>query len=242
MNVLTALCLLAAVTGIWVSRSGRPLKKLPSAIHKLVATGLLVLAIWIFGDGSFGALPVIQQVAGIVGLAAMVSLFATGAVLSGKDRKRPLVALHIIGTVVVVITGFILTQPVKVSLPNQVPSLNYHISESSIYTKSVWDEKSGIHDEINLYDAGRNQLSKFDLIKYWKSFVSIDDAQTAAQAAAYVHEEIYGAPSGDYVVRYNENAKAWIVYDELPATAAGGCGVFAITEEAGEVIMGYHGK
>ncbi len=230
MAWIIALFLLSAATGIWLSRSGRPLKTGPSAVHKLLSVGLAVLAaIGLFGGAGFGSLPAVRQVMGIVGLAALVSLFATGAVLSGKDRKKPLVALHVIAAMVVLvcIVGWALS-PKQITLSDPTGQVRYRIEDSSSIT----------------YDSqvSRAELIKRDLIHYGKEFGRIDNAQDAAIAAAYVHEEIYGAPSGDYIVSFNDTASVWIVYDELPDGWLGGCGMFAITKDTGEIIMGYHGQ
>ena len=230
MEWIIALGLLSIATGIWLSRSGRPLKAGPSAVHNLVAVGLVVLAvIGLFGGSGFASLPVARQVAGIVGLVGMVSLFVTGAVLSGKDRKKLLVALHVIGTVVVLgcIVGWALP-PKQITLSDPTGQVRYRIADSSSITTD--------------YRASRAELIKRDLIHYGKEFGQIDRAQDAAIAAAHVHEDIYGEPSGDYIVGFNDTANVWIVYDELPDDWLGGCGVFAITKDTGEVIMGYHEK
>lgn len=236
-----ALCLLAVITGIWLGKSGRPLKVIPSAVHKLLAVGMLVLAaIELFGGMGIGALPIMRQIAGITGLAALVSLFATGAVLSGKERKKALVAVHIVATAVVLVSlaAWLLYTPTQVDLPEQYSSVEYR-------TGKLGDriENTTVRNDANeIYRIKRDELRERDAIHYKKAFGPIDNEKSAAMVAAYVHDTIYGEPSGDFVVGFNGIANAWIVYDELPDGWLGGSGVFAITKDTGEVIMGNHGK
>lgn len=102
MDTAAAILILLSVgLGIWLSLRGRPLNMPLSVLHKLSAVAALVFtALAVFGGAGFTTLALMKQVAGVVALVALVALFATGAVLSGKERKKVLMWVHGVGTAV----------------------------------------------------------------------------------------------------------------------------------------------
>lgn len=87
-------------TGYVLHKKGRPFNPLLSALHKLIALAVVVVTILIvraaFIQGSPSGLTVVFL---SVSLFLLVSLFATGAMLSGEREMPPIVLLlHDIAT------------------------------------------------------------------------------------------------------------------------------------------------
>lgn len=96
---------LTIATGVWLSKSGRPLKPLPAMLHKLIALGAVVFGVLALLQGaSRAALAGTILPLKIVTAALAVLLFATGTVLS-REKPQPAVmlALHRVGTLLTMI-------------------------------------------------------------------------------------------------------------------------------------------
>jgi hypothetical protein len=77
------LFLLTVVSGMWLTRSGRPLNTLIFTAHKLIAVAVVVLMIVVFIDTGKGAAMSPAIIVSLVFTALFfIGLFATGAVLS----------------------------------------------------------------------------------------------------------------------------------------------------------------
>ena len=91
--------------GFWVSRMGKPYHALLFNIHKLVALGGVILgSIRIFKLDQLAEFPLL--VIGLLGVAAVcvITMFATGAVMSIKEEETRLVlTIHQISPFLIII-------------------------------------------------------------------------------------------------------------------------------------------
>lgn len=248
------LYLLSIGLGFWLSHSGRPLNKLLSVVHKLVSLGAAVVTVLVLGDlaarmtinfgryidGYFSIGRKADALSASLFAASgvcIIALIATGAVLSGaKQPRKTALWIHNISAVLVVacLTGAVYLSgyyaPKPILLPNGMEKVEYVMAASA----ESPDDK--------FYSADMNYLKSRDSVCYTRYFGRIDDAKTAASVAVIVHQEVYGDPSGKFIVYYNQNAGCWIVYDNLPPDVYGGYGYFAIHKETGQIVMVVHYK
>jgi hypothetical protein len=91
-----ALLLITYAAGFWLTSLGRPYQGLPFNLHKLIALGAVVFAVLRFYDLlKGGPVPFVVIVLAILGIASVVALFATGALLSvGNLPHAPLLLGH----------------------------------------------------------------------------------------------------------------------------------------------------
>ena len=97
---IVAFYIITIVTGIIMHKKGRPFNPLLSAIHKFLALAVVVVTILIvravFIDGTPSTLAIVLFA---VSLVLLISLFATGAMLSGeKEMPKIVLVLHDIAT------------------------------------------------------------------------------------------------------------------------------------------------
>jgi len=99
--------LLTLASGLWLSRSGKPLKTGIFTVHKLIALAAVVVT----ALQTYNALtildvePIIIALIVVIGL-CVVALFATGALMSAeKPDYRSLLTIHRIAPLWAVITG-----------------------------------------------------------------------------------------------------------------------------------------
>ena len=85
-------------------------------------------------------------------------------------------------------------------------------------------------------------MIELDLCDYRKAFGKVESEKEAAQIAAEVIKEVYGNDESPYIVKFNENADAWIVHGSLPWLSMGGVASVAIDRESGDIIMMLHTK
>ena len=90
------------LTGLWVSRRGRPLSSILLNLHKLIGLGAgIFLAVTLVQIGRAATLGTGVVIASVVTGAGMVAGAATGGVLSAKaDPPSVLLRLHQAATVV----------------------------------------------------------------------------------------------------------------------------------------------
>ena len=91
-----ALFLLTLASGVWVSRIGRPINGLVLTLHKLIALTVVIWAGAVWYVKLRGADVTVLAIALVaVAGAAVVALFATGALLSQtKPARRVLLGMH----------------------------------------------------------------------------------------------------------------------------------------------------
>jgi hypothetical protein len=92
---------LVLASGVWLSRSGKPLNTAIFTLHKLMALGtVIVMAIQVSGAlKNLGVQTGLIAVA-VVAIAAAISLFVTGALMSLRQPPYPsLLTLHNVGSV-----------------------------------------------------------------------------------------------------------------------------------------------
>ena len=115
-----------------------------------------------------------------------------------------------------------------------------------VLTKSYWVSKEDSYvpysGAADLYNASREELIELDLCDYNKSFGEVKNAKQAAEIAAKVVKEVYENNEYPYIVKYNENADAWIVHGSLPLFRLGGVASVAIDKDTGEILMLIHTK
>jgi len=96
-------------TGILMHRSGRPFNPLISVLHKLIALAVVVATILLVRSGVMGgtlSVPAIVLIA--VTFLLLISLFVTGALLSGEgESSKPVLLLHNLATVLAPVGGVI---------------------------------------------------------------------------------------------------------------------------------------
>ena len=99
--------LLTLASGLWLSRSGKPLKTGIFTVHKLIALGaVIVTAIRIFNALKVvAAQPILIVLLIVIGLCA-VALFVTGALMSANKRAYPtLLTIHKVAPPLAIIAG-----------------------------------------------------------------------------------------------------------------------------------------
>lgn len=94
----------------------------------------------------------------------------------------------------------------------------------------------------DIYNASREELMELDLCDYSETFGEVKNAKEAYKIAAKVIEEVYGEDESPYIVKFNENANAWIVNGSLPPLSLGGVASIAIDRDTGEILMLLHTK
>lgn len=95
---------------------------------------------------------------------------------------------------------------------------------------------------IDIYHASREELIELDMCDYPGVFGYVKNEKEASQIAAKVIKEVYENDESPYIVKFNENADAWIVCGSLPLFRLGGVASVAIDKDSGEVIMLIHTK
>ncbi len=95
------------VTGIIMHKKGQPFNPLLSALHKLLALAVVVVTVLVirsaFIDGAPSTLTIILFA---ISLVLLISLFATGAMLSGeKEMPKIVLILHDIATYLTPVTA-----------------------------------------------------------------------------------------------------------------------------------------
>ena len=99
--------LLTVATGLWLTRSGKPLKPAIFTVHKLIALGAVIAAAIqtynVFKDVEIQAILIALIV--LIGLCA-AALFATGALMSmGKPAYGALLTIHKVALLLAIIAG-----------------------------------------------------------------------------------------------------------------------------------------
>ena len=115
-------------------------------------------------------------------------------------------------------------------------SKNTRVVEDS---EDVYTASTGGAD---LYHASREELIAENLADYSETFGKVETANDAAEIAGKVIKEVYGNDEAPYIVKFNENANAWIVRGSLPLFHVGGVAHVAIDKENGDIIMLFHTK
>lgn len=86
---------LAIALGVWLGHSGRPRSAVLAVFHKLASLAAVVSSAFLFSD-VFGGARYSPIALPLLGLGVVV-LFATGAVMSGRNEPgRALLRLHVI--------------------------------------------------------------------------------------------------------------------------------------------------
>ena len=98
------------------------------------------------------------------------------------------------------------------------------------------------HGAADIYNASREELIEMDRCNYLKTFGEVKNAKEAYKIASKVVEEVYGEDESPYIVKFNENANAWIVSGSLPPLSLGGVASIAIDRDTGEILMLLHTK
>lgn len=115
-----------------------------------------------------------------------------------------------------------------------------------IFTKGYWVSKKSNYipyaGAIDIYNATREELIELDLVNYPGVFGEVENEKKAFKIAAKVIKEVYQKDESPYIVKYNKNAKAWIVTGSLPLFRLGGVASIAIDKETGEILMLIHTK
>lgn len=115
-----------------------------------------------------------------------------------------------------------------------------------VFTKSYWvtsqDSFVPYSGAIDIYNASREELMKLDLCDYTEKFGEVKSAKQAAEIAAKVVKEVYENDEYPYIVKYNENADAWIVHGTILTFLNGGAASVAIDKDTGEILMLIHTK
>jgi hypothetical protein len=99
--------LLTLASGLWLSRSGKPLKTGIFTIHKLIALATVVVtALQIYNALKIVVVPsIVIALVIVIGLCA-VALFVTGALMSAnKPGSRSWLTIHNLAPVLAVIAG-----------------------------------------------------------------------------------------------------------------------------------------
>jgi len=95
---------------------------------------------------------------------------------------------------------------------------------------------------VDIYHASREELIELDLCNYSGAFGEVKNAKEASKIAAKVVQEVYENDESPYIVKFNENANAWIVIGSLPEFCLGGVASMAIDKDTGEILMLIHTK
>jgi hypothetical protein len=99
--------LLTLASGLWLSRSGKPLKTGSFTLHKLIAlAAVVVTALQTYNTLTIpDVAPIIIALIIVIGL-CVVALFATGALMSAeKPGYRSLLTIHRIAPLLAVVAG-----------------------------------------------------------------------------------------------------------------------------------------
>ncbi|MBE6562142.1 MAG: hypothetical protein E7660_00210 [Ruminococcaceae bacterium] len=136
-------------------------------------------------------------------------------------KKKFLLCIGIILSVLIVITVLLFTK-------------GYYVSRKNIYIP--------YDGAADVYNASKEELTELDNVSYPEIFGEVKNEKEAALIAAKIIEEIYGNDEAPYIVKYNNNAGAWIVKGSLPIFHIGGVATVAIDSETGEVLMMIHTK
>ena len=120
--------------------------------------------------------------------------------------------------------------------------LAFSSSCTNNYRLSKEDSYFPYSGSIDIYSASREELIELDLCDYPKAFGKVESEKEAAQIAAEVIKEVYENDESPYIVKFNENADAWIVHGSLPWLSMGGVASVAIDRESGDIIMMLHTK
>ena len=100
---------LSIFTGIAMHEIGRPFNPLLSVLHKLIALAVVTASILLVRSGVMGgtlSVPAIVLIA--VTFLLLISLFVTGALLSGEgESSKPVLLLHNLATVLAPSVGLI---------------------------------------------------------------------------------------------------------------------------------------
>lgn len=103
--------LLAVATGVWLSHTGRPLSAALLAVHKLLAVGTVILAlraVYPFHVNAVAA--ALGPAALVIAVLLVVSLFASGAVLSGaKPVRTAVLSLHEVAALLAAVLAVLAT-------------------------------------------------------------------------------------------------------------------------------------
>ena len=96
-------------TGAVIHKKGRPFPPLMSALHKLIALAVIVATILLVRSGFTAEAPsVLAIILFSVTALLLISLFVTGAILSGENELPPIVLLlHDIATYLTPVTAAI---------------------------------------------------------------------------------------------------------------------------------------
>ena len=115
-----------------------------------------------------------------------------------------------------------------------------------VFTKCYWVSKEDSYvpysGAADLYNASREELIELDFCDYEGKFGEVKNAKQAAKIAAKVVREVYEDDEYPYIVKYNENADAWIVHGTLLTFLNGGVASVAIDKNTGEILMLIHTK
>ena len=118
-----------------------------------------------------------------------------------------------------------------------------------VFSKDYWisrqDSYCPYSGAADIYHASREELTALDVVQYSGMFGQVKNAKEASRIAAKVVKEIYGNDEYPYMVKFNENANAWIVQGSLlpvPLPVAGGVASVAIDADTGEILMLLHTK
>lgn len=132
-------------------------------------------------------------------------------------------------------------------IKKQIKSLTVNLPDGTKEVEYIFDGRISYgpyREGIDLYNASSSELEKEDTVKYPKEFGQVNDEAAAISA---VSQLIYDAKLGcfkhemPFYVKYNENARAWIIHGNLPSGYAGGVISVAINED-GKVLFITHGK
>lgn len=110
------------------------------------------------------------------------------------------------------------------------------------YTLSKEDSYIPYTGAADIYNASKEELIELDMCNYPEVFGEVKSEKEAAQIAAKVIKEVYEKDESPYIVKFNENANAWIVSGSLPLFHIGGVASIAIDKETGEILMLIHTK
>ena len=110
------------------------------------------------------------------------------------------------------------------------------------YRVSTKDSYIPYAGAVDIYNASREELTELDMCNFSGVFGEVKTESEAAEIAAKVIKEVYQNDESPYVVKFNENANAWIVSGTLPLFHLGGVASIAIDKEKGEILMLIHTK
>ena len=103
-NIVNAglLLLFTLASGIWLSRKARPISAALLTVHKLIALGTVISAGFAIYRSRAGIAGWQELAAAAFAAALVVSLFSSGALLSGKKKgQAPVLSVHRIAALLV---------------------------------------------------------------------------------------------------------------------------------------------